>query len=236
MVRGTGYISGSDAPPGPSSQLQSSTRRSSAPSIAPNPPMTTSGPVGAETPSVGWSDERLVRECLAGDERAWSVLVEKYKNLIFSIPIKYRATREDAADVFQAVCLELFSELPKLRKAGSLRSWLITVAAHKSFHWKKKRKRYDEVEGAELDEERHAGRAAPARPLLEELEKEQSVREAVARLSPRCQEMIRLLFYEDPPLPYADVARRLGLATGSIGFIRGRCLRRLQRLLEEKGF
>jgi hypothetical protein len=44
------------------------------------------------------------------------------------------------------------------------------------------------------------------------------------------------LFFEQPPLPYTEVARRLGLATGSIGFIRGRCLDRLRKLLVESGF
>jgi DNA-directed RNA polymerase specialized sigma24 family protein len=57
----------------------------------------------------------------------------------------------------------------------------------------------------------------------------------VAQLSPRCQEIIRLLFYEQPPLAYRDLAARLGLATGSIGFIRGRCLKRLQRAIERSG-
>jgi len=58
----------------------------------------------------------------------------------------------------------------------------------------------------------------------------------VAGLPARCQEMIRLLFYHQPRLSYRDVAARLGLATGSIGFIRGRCLKRLQRTLEKRGF
>jgi hypothetical protein len=44
--------------------------------------------------------------------------------------------------------------------------------------------------------------------------------------------LVRLLFYEQPPLPYAEVARKLGLATGSIGFTRGRCLERLHKILE----
>jgi hypothetical protein len=48
--------------------------------------------------------------------------------------------------------------------------------------------------------------------------------------------MIRLLFFEHPPLRYEDVARKLGLAPGSIGFIRGRCLKRLKKILEERGF
>jgi hypothetical protein len=45
-----------------------------------------------------------------------------------------------------------------------------------------------------------------------------------------------MLFYQQPPLPYNEVAQRLGLATGSIGFIRGRCLRQLEKILLDSGF
>jgi hypothetical protein len=45
-----------------------------------------------------------------------------------------------------------------------------------------------------------------------------------------------MLFFEQPPRPYNEVAQALGLATGSIGFIRGRCLGRLQKILAELGF
>ena len=48
--------------------------------------------------------------------------------------------------------------------------------------------------------------------------------------------MIELLFFQQPPPPYSEVAQKLQLATGSIGFIRGRCLKRLKQILEEKGF
>jgi DNA-directed RNA polymerase specialized sigma24 family protein len=72
--------------------------------------------------------------------------------------------------------------------------------------------------------------------MVAELEREQLVQDAIAQLPPRCREMIELLFFESPPLPYANVAQRLHLATGSIGFIRGRCLDRLKKILEAKGF
>ncbi|MFZ3363707.1 MAG: hypothetical protein WA153_09715, partial [Candidatus Acidiferrales bacterium] len=67
-----------------------------------------------------WTDTRLVKECLRGSEAAWSALIDKYKNLIFSIPIKYGFSSDDATDIFQAVCVELLSELPKLRKPKAL--------------------------------------------------------------------------------------------------------------------
>jgi RNA polymerase sigma factor (sigma-70 family) len=185
-------------------------------------------------PDVTWNDGRLIRACLNGNEHAWSALIAKYRNLIYSIPLKYGASSDDAADIFQSVCLELFSELPRLRKRAAFRSWLITVTAHQSYQWKRKVRRRAEDELTTADEE-HLG-TDPFPDLIEEVEREQMLREAIARLPVRCQEMIRMLFYQEPQVPYRDVAKRLGLATGSIGFIRGRCLKRLQRTLEELGF
>ena len=49
-----------------------------------------------------WTNEQMVRECCKGNEDAWSALIDQYKNLIFSIPIKFGLSREDATDVFQA--------------------------------------------------------------------------------------------------------------------------------------
>jgi RNA polymerase sigma factor (sigma-70 family) len=184
-------------------------------------------------PNASWSDARLVRQCLRGDDRAWSTLIAKYKNLIYSIPLRYGATPEHADDIFQSVCLELFARLPHLRKTAALRGWLITVTAHLSLHWKNRNRRRGEQELTELDEAL-ATNPLPAE-VFEELERDQLIREAVAELPPRCQEIIRLLFYEEPPIPYRDLAKRLGLAPGSIGFIRGRCLTRLHRALQRLG-
>jgi len=181
-----------------------------------------------------WSDTRLVEECLQKNEQAWLALIGRYKRLIYSFPIRYGASPEDAADVFQAVCVHLFSELPRLRKRGSLRSWLISVAAHQSFHWKRRRQLRIKREGMELDKRQPDGGDLPS-ALLERAEREQRMRDALSRLSPSCQELIRLLFYEHPTVPYSEVARRLGLATGSIGLTRGRCLKRLQAALERMG-
>jgi RNA polymerase sigma factor (sigma-70 family) len=187
------------------------------------------------SPSVTWTDDRLVTACLDGNEQAWAALIDKYKNLIYSVPLKYGASQTDAADVFQAVCLKLFSELPRLRQTAALRGWLLAVTTHESFHIHRKERRRGEQALTEY-EETQLGTDPRATPVIEQAEREQILRETIRRLSPRCREIIRLLFYEEPPVPYRDLAQRLGLATGSIGFIRGRCLKSLQRALEKAGF
>src|SRR5450759_1428361 len=180
------------------------------------------------SPSPAWSDEDLVAECLSGNQQAWTALVSKYKNLVYSVPMKYRMSAEDAADVFQSVWSELYNELAKLRRPGAVRSWLVTVASNQCYRWKKNQRKWGELADPEFDIETLAGDSG-TQALHEGIEREQVMREAIQSLPERCQTMVRLLFYSDPPLPYREVAQRLGLAEGSIGFIRGRCLQKLRR-------
>jgi RNA polymerase sigma factor (sigma-70 family) len=187
-----------------------------------------------ESSAPSWTDERLVKECVRGNEEAWSALIDKYKNLIFSIPIKYEFSRDDASDIFQSVCVDLLSELPRLREPRALPKWLMQTTSHKCLHWKQRERRF--VSGEDEEHAPEPACAARAEQVLAEAEQEQALRDAVSALSPRCGEMVRMLFFEMPARPYDEVARELGLATGSIGFIRGRCLEQLKKQLLARGF
>lgn len=181
-----------------------------------------------------WPDRRLVSECLAGNQEAWSVLVDKYKNLIYSIPVKYHFSQDDASDVFQAVCLELLAELPKLRNPEALPKWIIQVTAHKCLHGKKYAQRTETVDPN--DPAFDQSTPAEAESVLHEAEEEQKIRQVMSDLPERCQRLVHMLFFEEPARPYQEVARELGIAQGSIGFIRQRCLDRLRKKLLEAGF
>jgi RNA polymerase sigma factor (sigma-70 family) len=181
-----------------------------------------------------WPDRRLVRECLRGNEEAWSALVDQYKRLIYSIPVKYGFPADEAADIFQAVCLELLSELCHLRNPKALPKWIIEITAHKCLHRKRQQQRV--VVSDPNDEAFDRSMPAEAEGILREAEDEQNLRQVVTDLPPRCQKLIRMLFFEEPARPYQEVAQSLGIATGSIGFIRQRCLERLRKRLLEVGF
>lgn len=181
-----------------------------------------------------WTDEQLVKECLRRNEEAWSALIDKYKKLIFSIPVKYGFSTDDATEIFQAVCVELLSELSKLRQPKALPKWIMQVAAHKCFHHKRQMQR---TEARDPDDESFDASIPPhAEGILREAEKEQTLRNAISDLPPRCRQLIQMLFFEEPPRPYEQLAAELGLSTGSIGFIRQRCLERLRKRLTETEF
>ena len=187
-----------------------------------------------EKEGVVSSDTLLVKECLAGNEEAWSRLIDKYKALIYSIPVKYGLSTQEAADVFQATCTELLVRLPELREPRALPKWLMQVAHHESYRWKRQSRR---MVSRDSDEDLPEPGIPPiAEDLVQQTQEEQILREALASLTPQCRRLLELLFYEVPARPYAEVARELGLAVGSIGFTRQRCIERLRRQLEDLGF
>jgi RNA polymerase sigma factor (sigma-70 family) len=179
-------------------------------------------------------DQMLVEGCLHGEPEAWSALVDKYKNLIFSIPVKQGFSADEAADIFQTVCLTLISELPRLREPRALPAWLIQTTAHKCFRWRNEGQRYVDMSARE--------EMLPGEPskipetLVAELEREQILRNAVAELSQDCRRMVELLFYRVPSPSYDDIATALQIPKGSIGPTRMRCLEKLKRSLEKNGF
>ena len=180
------------------------------------------------------NDRELVAACLSGDEHAWSELIDRYNRLIFSIPLKQGLNRDEAADIFQAVCLDLVAELPRLRDPQALPAWLIQTTLHKVSKWRRRNDRYVPDEGTHT-ENAPAPEADMPDALIRDVQQTQALRDAVAGLSDRCQRMVQMLFFETPARPYKDVASALGVATGSIGFLRSRCLDRLRSTLEGVG-
>ena len=186
-------------------------------------------------PKAASGDEVLVRECLRGREEAWSALVDKYQNLIFSIPIRGGFCRQDASEIFQEVCLKLLSHLHELREPRTLAGWLIQLTFHECSRWHRKQFQQG-IESLDANEIELAASLETGESILNELRREQTLHEAVEQLPPRCRCLIHMLFFTTPAIPYDQVAKTLGIAKGSVGFIRMRCLERLRRGLQERGF
>jgi len=179
------------------------------------------------------TDAELIQECLDGNSEAWEILVHRYTRLIYSIPFKWGLQRDDAMEIFQSVWLDCFQELHSLRDIDRLQAWLVRIAVRKCYRFSATRR--SRPEDVEINETDHASED-PSRELVDRLDREQLIRIGVGKLTERCQQVIKALFFEDPFPGYAAIASRLGLSSNSIGFTRDRCLERLGKLLEELGY
>jgi len=182
-------------------------------------------------------DRTLVAWCLEGDHAAWEALIGRYQRLIYSIPIKARLSQEDAADIFQSVCIKLYEKLHTIRDGERVSSWLITTTSREC--WRiSARNRRDALPSSSNDENSNLIEI-PATGLLadeqrEVVERQHQVRQAVEALPDRCRELITMLFYYENELSYVEIAGRMKMPVPSIGPTRARCLEKLRKLLDGK--
>jgi RNA polymerase sigma factor (sigma-70 family) len=176
---------------------------------------------------AGPSVSDLVTRAKKGDQQAWDALVDRYAPLVWSICRRHRLDDADAGDIGQRVWLQLLSQLDTVRDPAALRDWLATTT-ERECGTIQRAARGPQAPGRVL----HAGpmpgqQAGLAEQELLAAERHAALREAFARLPPRCQQLITMLA-EDPPVAYAQISARLRIAVEDIGPSRSRCLEKLR--------
>jgi len=189
--------------------------------------------------AVRTNDEELIRSCRAGDARAWEKVVNRYERLVFSIPLSYGLSRDDAADVAQLTFTILFQSLDGLQDDSRLGAWLSTVARRHAWRLMERNRR----EGPARREDLAAsailpggaalvGGAGDADPL-EHYEVVEWLDRGLSTLDERCRALLLALYLAPEKLSYAETADRLGIPVGSVGPTRARCLKSLRQAMTE---
>jgi RNA polymerase sigma factor (sigma-70 family) len=188
------------------------------------------------------TDAELVAQCRAGRQAAWSTLVRRYQRLVYTVPRRAGLSDDEAADVFQACFSRLFEHLDRIDDAARVRAWLVTTAKRETLRLLEARRRFvdlvpagaSDAEGDDAGDpmERIADPGPLPEQLLGELQEHDRLRRALDRIDARSRQFLELLFLQDEPLPYSEIAARLGIAEGSIGPTRARCLAKLRTALD----
>lgn len=185
------------------------------------------------------TDRELLSACRNGDESSWEALVDRYQRLIYTIPRRAGLNQDQASEVFQDVFVTLLQKIDDINDPDRLHAWLVTAARRKTWRLLSKERLWKGVEANDEDDgEGSLNLVVDENPLPDEvllrLEEQHRVRTAVAELDERCQKLLTLLYYQNEPPSYAEIADAFGTSEGSIGPTRARCLKKLLRLLGDE--
>ena len=158
------------------------------------------------------------------DERFNEIYETHFPFLVTIAMRKFRVPDSEA----ETLAHEVF--LTYLRKAPSiydLRAWLVGAICHASRHYWRTNRR-----PAELEEEVELDREDPASTnILDSLPDQLAARQALECLSPRCQEILRLRYFEGCTVP--EIAERLGVKKKYAAKLVAKCLTRAERTFTE---
>jgi RNA polymerase sigma factor (sigma-70 family) len=165
------------------------------------------------------STQALVRAAAAGEELAWSALVQRYDVLIRSVTRAHRLGAADAQDVAQVTWMRAVENIGSLQDPDRFGAWLRTVARRECLRTLRASARQVPVAecepGAVADEPEGDDRAEAVRGALRQL--------------PGRQRALLGLLHCGPAPSYETISSTLGVPVGSIGPTRGRALERLRR-------
>lgn len=191
-----------------------------------------------------WEDlsvDLLLDDCIQGRQEAWREFVRRFGPLIRGVIIRklfslgFANAKSDADDIFQDVLKSLVERerraLASIRNRAKIESWLCATALHKTsdFFRNKKRSRYS-AEGHEYVAEEEA----PYSPAGgEESELAEEVREAVDRLQP--DEQLLLKWFYVHGLKYREIADLANIPINTVSSRLFRIKKKLSRHLGKEG-
>jgi len=169
------------------------------------------------------SDEELVRRFKEGDRDAYSELVRRYQNRVFSMCLRWMGSRSIAEEVAQDVFLALFKALPRFRGDARLSTWVyrVTVNHCKNRDLYRRRRahgRHESIDGSRDDDDAPVRQYADDGPGTESLTNQSEasalLQEALSALDEDQRQIIVLRDVED--LSYEEIATILELPKGTV--------------------
>ena len=169
-------------------------------------------------PAAEDPDRELVARWRAGDEAAFEHLVRRHEARVFRFLLRMLGERVDAEDVAQEAFLNLHRHGRRFRGEARFATFVYRVAANAALNHRRSLGRRG-LRLRRLAERQAVGHDLPASPrdpqaALEGAEAERLVQRALLELPLRWR--LPLVLYDIEGVPYAEVARALGLPEGTV--------------------
>jgi RNA polymerase sigma factor (sigma-70 family) len=163
-----------------------------------------------------------------GDRSALDRLVAILTPVLWQVVRAYRLDRPTAEDVVQATWMALVRKGHRIEEPQAVVRWLTVTARREAWRSARRRPREEPTEDDVLDRFRATAEEPETAALREG--RDRALWTAFRQLSVRCQRLLRVVASAERP-DYTRLAAELGMARGSIGPTRARCLARLRTML-----
>jgi RNA polymerase sigma factor (sigma-70 family) len=172
----------------------------------------------------------LLGEARVGSEDALGQLVTELSPLLWQVARAAGLTAADAEDVVQTTWMRLLAHLGGIHTAASLTAWLVVTTKREAWRVRAAGRKQLPADQDWLAALPDTGPGSDEQVMADD--QRRALWAAIRQLSPRCQELLRIVAFVPRP-DYQAVAAGLGVARGSVGPIRGRCLAKLRALLAD---
>lgn len=175
-------------------------------------------------------DSALISLTLAGDEKAFEVLVRRYQRLVYNVLYQMTYSHEQASDLTQETFLKTYKSLARFHRSAKFKPWLLKIATNSALNFIRSQKPQASLE--QLLEDDPTLEPIASDNVEENIARkfdQRQLQEALGKLSIRHRQMFVLRYQFD--LAYEDIAEITGEPKTTIKSLLFRIREKLRSLL-----
>lgn len=160
------------------------------------------------------SDDYYIGEILNGDPGSYSHIIDKYKDMAYSLSFKILENREDAEDAAQEAFVKAYKSLYLFKGDSAFKTWFFSIVYNTSVSkLRSTRKSRNTVRNSELtDIEVHETESALNK--LKSLDRQYYLQQALSKLETEERSLLTLFYYDS--IPVNEISQITGLSLSNV--------------------
>jgi RNA polymerase sigma-70 factor (ECF subfamily) len=171
---------------------------------------------------------KIIERVQQGDTKAFSYLVGKYQDVVFSIALKVLRNREDAEEIAQETFIKAYRSISSFRGRAKFSTWLFSIAYNTCITSVRKKKiRTKSIDEVQVNDEEEDWDEFE----LSEEERSRMLEISLKRLPEDEYTLILLFYYQE--MGIEDVSRIMGLSESNVKVKLFRTRKKLYSIMRE---
>jgi RNA polymerase sigma-70 factor (ECF subfamily) len=179
------------------------------------------------------NDEHIIiNQIIEGDSKAFAILVNRYKDLVFTLTIRMLKNREEAEEVSQDTFIKVYKSLSKFKGDSKFSTWIYKVAYNTSLdRIKRNRRQMSEVTIDEFTE--HQVKTIDnALDNLERDKQHKTIQDCLQLLPSEDSFLLTLFYFED--LSLEEISKIIGIEANTAKVKLFRSRKKLASILRQR--
>ena len=177
-------------------------------------------------------DQHYIHLVKEGDTNAFAVLVDRHKDMVFTLSLKMLKDREEAEEVAQDTFLKIYKSLSKFNSESKFSTWMYKVAFNTCLDRLKKNKRSQPVAAMDEFTEQEAISLMNVLDSIEERERKQVIQDCLHCLPGEDSFLLTLYYFEEQSLE--EIANIIGINPNNVKIRLYRSRKKLTALLKDR--
>lgn len=178
------------------------------------------------------SDQKIIDKIVGGDTNAFTVLVDRYKDMVFTLALRMLKNREEAEEIAQDTFIKVYRSLHKFKGHSKLSTWIYKVAYNNCLDKLKRDKKNNNLVPIDEYTEHQVKTIDNALDAIEAREQKQLIQDCLQLLPSNDSFLLTLFYFEE--LSLNEISKIVNLKPNNVKVKLYRIRKNLAKILKER--